>query len=156
MSTLMSILSVMIYSNRTSQCVEKFIPSSLRAHHPFLLFISSMRVHVLSAGFAPSLNISQNKWTLEEGAARSWREGGESSLLGGEAPLGRDRSLVLFLPPGAGAPVSAWGQKSQRHLTNCVSSISSKKDHSKFNWDIVLEAEEVEQRAPSSSGRSDG
>lgn len=35
----MSILSVMIYSNRTSQCAEKFIPSSLGApsHPPLYL-----------------------------------------------------------------------------------------------------------------------
>lgn len=130
--TLMSILSVMIYSNRTSQCVEKFISSSLRVHRPILLFISSMCVHVLSAEFAPSLNISQNKWTLEEGDARARRERGESCPLREKLRLGRGRWFFFDCPPPAPsppqplkaeAPVSAWGQKSQRHLTNCVSSI---------------------------------
>jgi len=49
-----------------------------------------------------------------------------------------ERSFLAFL--GAETPVSAWGQKSQRHLTNCVSSISSKKDHSKFNLEIVQDS----------------
>lgn len=31
-----------------------------------------MCVHDMSAEFAPSLNISQNKWTLEEGDGGSW------------------------------------------------------------------------------------
>lgn len=63
---LMSILSVMIYSNRTSHYAEKFISSSLCAsfHLPPHLYLC---VHDMSAEFAPLLNISQNKWTLEEG-----------------------------------------------------------------------------------------
>lgn len=66
----MSILSVMIYSNRTSHCAEKFISSSLCASsHPPL----RLCVHVMSAEFAPLLNISQNKWTLEEGGGGSGR-----------------------------------------------------------------------------------
>lgn len=45
---LMSILSVMIYSNRTSQSAEKFISSSLRAssHPPPLYLLNVCACHV--------------------------------------------------------------------------------------------------------------
>ena len=74
---------------------------------------------------------------MDPGGRRRWVRDGwcyTAAAAQGEAPLGRDRPLV---PLGAGVTVTAWGQKSQRHLSNCVSSISSKKDHSKFNWEIM-------------------
>lgn len=44
------------------------------SHRPGLLFISLLCAYVASVEFAPSLNISQNKWTLEEGDG--WSVGG--------------------------------------------------------------------------------
>lgn len=45
-------------------------------HRPVVLLvcISPVCVHDMSAEFAPSLNISQNKWTLEEGHGGSGRD----------------------------------------------------------------------------------
>ena len=62
-------------------------------HRPILIFISLMCVHVMSAEFALSLNISQNKWTLEEG---------DGGLGGGihavPLPLGERRRLGEIAP----------------------------------------------------------
>lgn len=80
----------MIYSNRTSHSAEKFISSSLSAssHPPPPLYL----LDVMSAEFAPSLNISQNKWTLEEGNGGSGGIRAVPSPAQGEAPLGKDSS----------------------------------------------------------------
>lgn len=53
-----------------------------------------MCVHVMSAEFAQSLNISQNKWTLEEEDAGSRGIRTVPSPAQGEVPLGRDSSSL--------------------------------------------------------------
>lgn len=134
----MSILSVMIYSTRTSHCAEKFISSSACASchpppRPYLLDVCACRV----SWICPVVKYFSEQ--MDPGGGGRWvREDPCCAFAAqGKAPLGRDRSSLLH---EAGAPVPAWGQKSQRHLTNCVSSISSQKDHSKFNWEMVLGA----------------
>lgn len=62
---------------------------------------------------------------------------GESAACLRRSGRGPTWERSLLASPGVAAPVPAWGQKSQRHLTNCVSSISSEKDHSKFNRGFV-------------------
>lgn len=133
---LMSILSVMIYLNRTSHCAEKFISSSLCASsHPaprLYLLVCVCACHV--SWICPVVKYFSEQ--MDPGGGRQWFRGRSVLCLcrSGRGPTW-ERSLLAS--PEAGAPVPAWGQKSQRHLTNCVSSISSEKDHSKFNWEIV-------------------
>ncbi len=131
----MSILSVMIYSNRTSHCAEKLIPSSLCASsHPprRLCLLDACACHV--SWICPVVKYFSEQ--MDPGGGRRWVRG-RSTLCLRRSGRGPTWEGSLLASPEAGAPVPAWGQKSQRHLTNCVSSISSEKDHSKFNWEIV-------------------
>lgn len=70
---LMSILSVMIYSNGTSQCAEKFIPSSLRAssHPPLYLLDVCAR---LVSRICPVVKYFSEQ--MDPGGGRRWVKGG--------------------------------------------------------------------------------
>lgn len=129
----------MIYSNRTSHCAEKFISSSLHASsHPPLYLLDVCARH--AGWICPVVKYFSEQMDPGGGRRRVRERGGIHAVplpLGERLCLGKDLSS---LPPGSGAQVPAWGQKSQRHLTNCVSSISSEKDHSKFSWEVVRRA----------------